>query len=145
MGFPDDETAAALLCGIGRRPVRYRGCGDIPANKYRDHPLHLRGVTAKGKGARLKYALSLTPAVVNALESYYGVGYPYQKLDILAVPDFAAGAMENAGAITFREQLLLMDDNAPIEQKRSSLTVQAHELAHQWFGDLVTPKWWDDI
>jgi alanyl aminopeptidase len=94
---------------------------------------------------RIKYALSLTPAIVRQLEKYYGIAYPYQKLDVLAVPDFAAGAMENAGAVTFREQLLLMDDNAPLEQRRSSLSVQAHELAHQWFGDLVTPKWWDDI
>ncbi len=119
--------------------------GDIPANQYRDHPIHLRGVTAKGMGPKLKYALSLTPSVIAHLEAYYGIAYPYQKLDVLAVPDFAAGAMENAGAVTFREQLMLMDDNAPLEQKRSSLDVQAHELAHQWFGDLVTPKWWDDI
>ncbi|MGH6873348.1 MAG: M1 family metallopeptidase, partial [Rhizomicrobium sp.] len=100
---------------------------------------------AKGMGPKLQYALSLTPAVVTALENYYQLPYPFQKLDILAVPDFAAGAMENAGAVTFREQLLLMDADAPLDQKLTSLDVQAHELAHQWFGDYVTPAWWDDI
>ena len=80
-----------------------------------------------------------------SLEDYFGIGYPFQKLDVLAVPDFAAGAMENAGAITFRERLLLLDPDASWDQKRGSLSVQAHELAQQWFGDLVTPAWWDDI
>lgn len=143
--FQTTKPLPTYLVALAVGPLDIVDGGDIPANPYRDRPLHLRGITAKGKGAQLKYALSLTPATVEALERYYGVGYPYQKLDILAVPDFAAGAMENAGAVTFREQLLLMDDNAPLDQKRSSLVVQAHELAHQWFGDLVTPKWWDDI
>lgn len=143
--FETTKPLPTYLVALAVGPLDIVDAGNIPPNKFRDHPLHLRGVTAKGKGARLKYALSLTPGVVNALESYYGIGFPYQKLDILAVPDFAAGAMENAGAVTFREQLLLMNDNAPLDQKRQSLTVQAHELAHQWFGDLVTPKWWDDI
>ncbi|MGN6517450.1 MAG: M1 family metallopeptidase [Rhizomicrobium sp.] len=143
--FEQTKPLPTYLIALAIGPLDIVDGGDIPANQYRDHPLHLRGVTAKGMGAKLKYALSLTPSVIEHLEAYYGIGYPYQKLDVLAVPDFAAGAMENAGAVTFREQLLLMDDNAPLEQKRSSLDVQAHELAHQWFGDLVTPKWWDDI
>ncbi|MBS0277638.1 MAG: M1 family metallopeptidase [Proteobacteria bacterium] len=143
--FEQTKPLPTYLVALAIGPLDIVDGGDIPANAYRDHPVHLRGITAKGMGAKLKYALSLTPSVVEHLESYYGIGYPYQKLDVLAVPDFAAGAMENAGAVTFREQLLLMDDNAPLEQKRSSLDVQAHELAHQWFGDLVTPKWWDDI
>jgi len=143
--FEQTKPLSTYLIALAIGPLDIVDGGDIPANQYRDHPVHLRGVTAKGMGPKLKYALSLTPSIVEHLEAYYGVSYPYQKLDVLAVPDFAAGAMENAGAVTFREQLLLMDDNAPLEQKRSSLSVQAHELAHQWFGDLVTPKWWDDI
>ncbi|HSM95352.1 MAG TPA: M1 family metallopeptidase [Rhizomicrobium sp.] len=143
--FQQTKPLPTYLVAIAVGPLDIVDGGDIPANAWRDHPVHLRGVTARGMGAKLKYALSLTPSVVEHLESYYGVGYPYPKLDVLAVPDFAAGAMENAGAVTFREELLLMDDSAPLEQKRESLDVQAHELAHQWFGDLVTPKWWDDI
>ncbi|HEY2035185.1 MAG TPA: M1 family metallopeptidase, partial [Rhizomicrobium sp.] len=136
--FQQTKPLPTYLVALAIGPLDIVDGGDIPANQYRDHPLHLRGVTAKGMGSKLKYALSLTPSIIEHLEAYYGIGYPYQKLDVLAVPDFSAGAMENAGAVTFREQLLLMDDNAPLEQKRSSLDVQAHELAHQWFGDLVT-------
>jgi alanyl aminopeptidase len=143
--FDQTKPLPTYLVALAVGPLDIVDGGDIPANQYRDHPIHLRGIAARGMGPKLLYALSLTPSVVTALENYYGVPYAYQKLDILAVPDFAAGAMENAGAVTFREQLMLMDENAPLEQKRSALSVQAHELAHQWFGDLVTPHWWDDI
>ncbi|HEY2071493.1 MAG TPA: M1 family metallopeptidase [Rhizomicrobium sp.] len=143
--FETTKPLPTYLIALAVGPLDIVDMGDIPANQYRDHPLHLRGIAARGMGPKLRYALSLTPSVINALESYYGIGYPFQKVDILAVPDFAAGAMENAGAVTFREQLLLMDANAPMDQKLSSLSVQAHELAHQWFGDFVTPAWWDNI
>jgi alanyl aminopeptidase len=132
------------LIALAVGPLDIVDGGDIPADQYRRRPLHLRGVTARGDGPRIQYALSLTPKIILALENYFQIGYPFQKLDILAVPDFAAGAMENAGAVTFRERLLLMGPAAPVDQKRSSLTVQAHELTHQWFGDLVTPSWWDN-
>jgi alanyl aminopeptidase len=143
--FQQTKPLPTYLVAMAVGPLDIVNAGEVPPNKYRDHPLPLRGIAARGMGPKLKYALSLTPAIVTALENYYGVGYPYPKLDTLAVPDFAAGAMENAGAITYREQLLLMDANAPLDQKRSSLVVQAHEIAHQWFGDLVTPTWWDNI
>ena len=117
----------------------------MPKTSVRDHEVPLRGIAAKGKGKQLQYALSQTRSVVEGLEDYFQIPYPYSKLDVLAVPDFAAGAMENAGAITYREQLLLLDDKASINQKRNSISVQAHELAHQWFGNLVTPVWWNDI
>jgi alanyl aminopeptidase len=83
---------------------------------------------------------------VEALERYFGIPYPYRKLDIVAVPDFAAGAMENVGLITFREWLLLLDPARATEgQRRAFAYVMAHELAHQWFGNLVTMPWWNDI
>jgi alanyl aminopeptidase len=143
--FETTKPLPTYLIALAVGPLDIVDMGDIPANQYRHHPLHLRGIAAKGMGPKLQYALSLTPSVIEALEAYYGIGYPFQKVDILAVPDFAAGAMENAGAVTFREQLLLMDANAPLDQKIASLDVQSHELAHQWFGDLVTPTWWDNI
>ncbi len=118
---------------------------DLPATDIRKRPLPLRGVAVKGKGDQLDYALEGTNAIVTALESYFGTPYPWAKLDIIAVPDFSAGAMENAGAITYRESLLLFDDTATPARKRSYKMVHAHELAHQWFGDLVTPAWWNDI
>jgi alanyl aminopeptidase len=132
-----------LLVAVG--PFDIVEAHDIPPTPYRSRPVHLRAITARGNGQRALYALSLTPRIVQALEGYFSVPYPFQKLDILAVPDFAAGAMENAGAIAFRERLLLLDPDAPVDQKRSTLIVQAHEITHQWFGDFVTPAWWDDL
>jgi alanyl aminopeptidase len=143
--FETTKPLPTYLIALAVGPLDIVDMGDIPPNQYRHAPLHLRGVAAKGMGPKLQYALSLTPAVITALENYYQSPYPFQKVDIIAVPDFAAGAMENAGAVTFREELLLMDKNAPMDQKRISLDVQSHELAHQWFGDYVTPTWWDNI
>ncbi|MGB5350020.1 MAG: M1 family metallopeptidase [Polyangiales bacterium] len=109
-------------------------------------PIPLRGIAAKGQGARLQHALERTGKFVLALEDYFGIPYPYRKLDLVAVPDFAAGAMENVGLITFREWLLLLDEQRATEgQRRAFAYVLAHELAHQWFGNLVTMPWWDDI
>ncbi len=77
---------------------------------------------------------------------YFSIKYPFEKLDIVAVPDFAPGAMENTGAIFYRERLLLVDEpKVSVDAKRSVASVLAHEIAHHWFGDLVTMKWWDDI
>ena len=118
---------------------------DLPTTKVRNRPVALSGIATKGKGAKLKYALQHTQEIVESLENYFNIPYPYAKLDIVAVPDFSAGAMENAGLITYREQLLLLDKNASKGQKRSYMGVHAHELAHQWFGNLVTPYWWNDI
>ena len=117
----------------------------IPPSDVRDVPIPLRGLAVKGKGEQLAYALEHTAEILAALESYFGIAYPYRKLDIVAVPDFAAGAMENVGLIPFREPLLLLDEDAPERQLRGYAYVMAHELAHQWFGNLVTMPWWDDI
>lgn len=143
--FDRSKPLPTYLIAFAVGPLDIVDGGDVPANAHRAHPVHLRGVTTKGKGNQIRYQLSLTPKIVEALENYFSIAYPFQKLDILAVPDFAAGAMENAGAITYREQLLLMPENAPLDQRRNGLAVQAHEVTHQWFGDLVSPRWWTDI
>ncbi len=117
----------------------------IPANSVRSEPLPLRGLAPKGKGDRMDYALENTGAMVQLLEEYFDTPYPYAKLDIIAAPDFFSGAMENVGAIIYNEYLLLMDENSALSQRRLYETVHAHELAHQWFGNYVTPAWWDDI
>jgi len=117
----------------------------IAVSAIRDRVIPLRGVATHGKGGKLKYALENTAGILQTLENYFGIPYPYEKLDILAVPDFEAGAMENAGAITYREQLLLLDENASLQDQRAYVSVHAHELAHQWFGNLVTTYWWNDI
>lgn len=117
----------------------------LPPTAVRKRAVPLRGITVSGKGEKIKFALSNTRTLLEALENYFGIPYPYAKLDIIAVPDFAFGAMENAGAITYRESLLLLDEKSPLWQKIVYGSAHAHEMSHQWFGDLVTPKWWDDI
>ncbi len=108
--------------------------------------LQIRLLAAKGKAKRGKTALRETAKILALEEAYFGSPYPYAKLDIVAVPDFAAGAMENPGLITYREQLLLFDEKVdPISRYKAYANVHAHELAHIWFGDLVTMAWWDDL
>ena len=117
----------------------------IPANAYRDRPLPLRGIAARGQGAKMSFALENTAALVNAMEEYFGIPYSFDKLDLVAVPDFAWGGMENAGLITYTESALLFDDQPSTAQLRFFANLHAHELAHQWFGNLVTMEWWDDV
>jgi alanyl aminopeptidase len=119
--------------------------GTIPPNAVRSEPLPFRGLAARGRGPDLAFAMEHTPRILAALEDYFGAPYPFDKLDIVAVPDFAAGAMENAGLVTFRDGLLLVRPDAPMSQRRAYAFVMAHELAHQWFGNLVTMEWWDDL
>ncbi len=118
---------------------------DISPDAYRARPLQLRGIAAKGEGQRMKHVLGETPGIIHALENYYGFGYPFDKLDLLAAPDFEAGAMENPGLVTFRDWLLLIDKDSPARNVQGSFNVNAHELAHQWTGDTVTTEWWNDI
>lgn len=111
----------------------------------RQAPVPLRGYAAIGKADLLADALAMTHPMLIWQESYFAEPYPYGKLDLIAAPDFAWGAMENAGAIIYRESALLIDERTTLGQRRTIYTIHAHELAHQWFGNLVTPKWWNDI
>jgi alanyl aminopeptidase len=120
--------------------------GSMPPVGRRDRSVPFRGLAVRGRGPELAYALAHTPALLEALERYFDEPYPYAKLDIIAIPDFSAGAMENVGAMTFRDSLLLIDaDTAPQWQLRAFAEVMAHELAHNWFGNAVTKAWWDDL
>lgn len=117
----------------------------LPPNEVRARPLQLRGIAPKGRGAELAFALEVAAAELVLLERWFGLPYPYDKLDHVAVPDFTHGAMENAGLITYREAALLHlpGRDAPGAQRRI-VGIIAHETAHQWFGDLVTLRWWTD-
>jgi alanyl aminopeptidase len=118
----------------------------LPPSSIRAAPLPIGAVVVRGHAKDTAYALAEAPALVAEQERYFGVAFPYPKLDLIAVPDFQSGAMENAGAITFRDSALLVDDNVTSLAQRISVTnVIAHETAHQWFGDLVTMRWWDDL
>jgi cytosol alanyl aminopeptidase len=144
--FSTTAILPTYLIAIAVGPLDIVEAEAIPSNDVRKQPVPFRGVSVKGKGAELAYALAETPAILREMEMYFNIPYPFSKLDIIAVPDFASGAMENVGAITFREWLLLVDPAVASEaQKKRFHLVMAHELAHMWFGNLVTMPWWDDI
>lgn len=118
---------------------------DIVEHTKKVGTTRIRGITAKGKGKDLGTSLDVSAKALASLEKYFGIPYPYGKLDVVAVPDFAAGAMENAGLVTFRDALLFVDAKSPIGMQKANAHVIAHEFAHQWFGNYVTLAWWDDI
>jgi aminopeptidase N/puromycin-sensitive aminopeptidase len=92
------------------------------------------------------FALTSAEYILHYYDTYFGIKYPMPKLDMIGIPDFEAGAMENFGAITYRESDMLVDEkNAPVSAKAEVASVVAHEMAHQWFGDMVTMKWWNNI
>ncbi len=106
----------------------------------------IRVYSTPGKKEMGKFALESAEYTLSYYDKYFAIKYPYGKLDLIGLPDFSAGAMENAGCITFREVILLIDEKqGSVGLKKTIASVIAHEMAHQWFGDLVTMKWWDDI
>jgi aminopeptidase N len=120
--------------------------GDFRCSEGSTDGIPIRICTTPDKVALTKFAVDAAAKELHFYNDWTGIKYPFEKLDVIGIPDFAAGAMENAAAMTFRESDLLVDDKSgSIESKRRVASVIAHELAHQWFGDLVTMKWWDDI
>jgi aminopeptidase N/puromycin-sensitive aminopeptidase len=106
----------------------------------------IRVYSTPGKKEMGKFALDAAEYIVGYYDKYFGIKYPYGKLDLIGLPDFSAGAMENVGCITFREVILLIDEKqGSIDLKKTIASVTSHEIAHMWFGDLVTMKWWDDV
>lgn len=91
------------------------------------------------------YALNAASKLLDFYNNFFEIAYPLKKLDLVAIPDFLAGAMENWGLITFRETSLLVSSNSSALEKQVVASVVAHELAHQWFGNLVTMSWWNDL
>jgi alanyl aminopeptidase len=117
----------------------------VPAGTAGKKNTNIRIVVPRGRAAEATYAAQTTGAIVGLLEDYFGIPYPYEKLDEVAVPLFDV-AMENAGQVTFPLPVILAkpDRDTP-ERQRTWVWVAAHELAHQWSGDLVTTAWWDDL
>ncbi len=143
--FATTRPLPTYLIAFGVGPWDVVEYADLPPTSVRSRPVPLRGIAVKGLGKDMQYALKNTAGILETLESYFGIPYPYNKLDLLAAPEYAFGAMENPGAIVYTEFLLLMNEQSSLGQRRAYASVNAHELAHQWFGDLVTPVWWEDI
>jgi aminopeptidase N len=118
--------------------------GMIPSTPERKDPLPLGVVGTKPNAGQMQYALDESGKIVALLERYFGQPFPYPKLDQIGSP-VMPGAMENAGADIYGDGILFLDESASTGDKQGFGMVVAHELSHQWFGDLVTPAWWDDI
>ena len=106
----------------------------------------VRVYTTRGKEEQGRFALDVSVDLLGYFNEYFGIPYPLEKMDHIAIPDFAAGAMENWGAITYREIAILVDpENTSAGTKQIVASIVSHEMAHQWFGNLVTMAWWDAL
>ena len=123
----------------------YLGIGHFDSVRSHAGAVGLATYTPPGRGASGVYALSVAEKLLPEYERYYGIPYPLPKLDLVAVPEFWAGAMENWGAIAFSEMALLADSSTSTLRRRGIAETTAHEMAHMWFGNLVTMNWWSDI
>lgn len=120
--------------------------GDFQCTSGESDGVPIRACATPDKVELGKYAVKAAEFVLHYYDTYFGIKYPMPKLDMIAIPDFEAGAMENFGAITYRETDLLIDEKtASVGAKKNVAEVVAHEMAHQWFGDMVTMQWWDNI
>jgi len=145
------KTGTKILYKFVRTPIMstyllYLGVGEFEYLHGKLRNIKIRIVTTKGNKNKGKLSLDFTKKFLGEYEKYFGIKYPLPKLDMIAIPDFAAGAMENWGAITFREAILLYDPKTSSTRTKQYIAeVISHELAHQWFGNLVTMKWWNDL
>ena len=120
--------------------------GELDFIESRSGPTQLRVIATKGKAEMGRYALEATAQILQYYNDYFGVAYPLPKLDQIALPGGFGGAMENWGGITYYESKLLFDPkSSSAETKQDIYEVLAHEMAHQWFGNLVTMAWWDNL
>ncbi len=120
--------------------------GELEEVKDQVDGVEIRVVTTEGKKEQGRYALEATKALLHYYNEYFGIKYPLPKLDQIAIPGGFSGAMENWGGITYNESVLLFDPKTSSQQTRRDIYVSvAHEMAHQWFGDLVTSAWWNDL
>ena len=120
--------------------------GDFQCSAGKSDGVPVRVCATPDKVGLTKFALDAAKWDLHYYDKYFGIKYPLAKLDLIAIPDFEAGAMENFGCITFRETEVLVDaKNGTLGARKQVTTTVAHEMAHQWFGDLVTPEWWDNL
>jgi aminopeptidase N len=120
--------------------------GDFKCTEGKSDGVPIRACSTPDKIELTKFAVDAAKYVLHYYDTYFGIKYPMPKLDMVALPDFEAGAMENFGCITYRETDLLIDSKTgAIPAKKRVAEVVAHEMAHQWFGDMVTMQWWDNL
>jgi alanyl aminopeptidase len=138
--FGRTQPLPSYLIAFGVGPFDFLEAADSGQKKVKTRIITPRGRTVEGT-----YAAKVTPEILAALEAYFGIPYAYEKLDVIAVP-LLGGAMEHPGLVTFNSQLMLSKpEEDSIGRQRAFSETQVHELGHQWFGNLVTLAWWDDL
>jgi alanyl aminopeptidase len=143
--FAPTGPMSTYLLSLAVGPFDVVERGTIPANDVRSRPIPLRGIARKNRGSDMSYVLDITPRMLKIFEQELQQPYPFEKLDVVAAPQWPSGATELSAAITYREQAILLGDNPAPGARLRLLRVHAHELSHMWFGNLVTPPWWDDL
>jgi alanyl aminopeptidase len=140
--FKETKPLASYLVAFAVGPFEFVDAGTAGRNHA-----PVRIVVPKGKTGEAKYAAEVTATILTRLEDYFGIPFPYEKSDQVAIPNSAGfGAMENPGMVTYNQANLLADPKVDSTSRQRHYAAEAaHELAHQWFGDLVTTAWWDDI
>ncbi len=138
--FAESKPLPSYLVAVGVGPFDVVDAGTAGRNRTR-----VRMIAPKGRAPELKYAAETTGRILELLEEYFDIPYPYEKLDQMAIP-LAGYAMEHPGLVTYGEEIILSPPGRDtLQRKRGYVSVAAHELGHMWFGDLVTTRWWDDI
>jgi alanyl aminopeptidase len=140
--FGETKPLSSYLIAFAVGPFEFVSAGVAGKNR-----VPVRIVTPKGRAGEAKYAAEVTATILTRLEDYFGIPFPYEKSDQVSVPvTVGFGAMENPGMVTYGQNILLAKpETDTINRQREYASIAAHELAHQWFGDLVTTNWWNDI
>ncbi|KAI9175228.1 hypothetical protein H9P43_006589 [Blastocladiella emersonii ATCC 22665] len=144
--FARTPIMSTYLVAMAVGELEYIESKTSPSCAALPEPVTVRVYTSKGESAKGKFALGCAVRILEYFSEVFGEKYPLPKMDMLAVPDFSAGAMENWGLVTYRTIYLLFDEKtSSAKTKQGVAYVVAHELAHQWFGNLVTMSWWDEL
>nr|XP_042907730.1 uncharacterized protein LOC107439767 isoform X3 [Parasteatoda tepidariorum] len=145
------ENNGLILSEFEETPpmVTYLLCVVVCDFQYREtfteSGIRMRAYSAPHLIDKTEFALNISSKILVYFEKYFNISFPLKKLDMIAVPDFLPNGMENWGLITYDEEIMIVDNEAPDSKKLSSASIIAHELAHMWFGDLVTMEWWNDL
>lgn len=143
--FSTTPPMSTYLLSLSVGPFEVVERAAIPPNEIRPYPVPLRGFARRGRGAEMAYILDVTPRMLEIFERQLQRPYPYEKLDVVAAPQWPSGATELSAAPTYREERILTSGEPAPGMRLALLGIHAHELAHMWFGNLVTPPWWDDL
>jgi aminopeptidase N len=143
--FAETRSMPTYLLSVAVGPFDILELDSIPTNAIRDFEIPLRAVARRGRAKDMSFVMGITAKYMELFETALAQPYPFKKLDIVAAPQWPSGATELSAAITYREQRVLLGDNPAPGAKLSIMNTHAHEIAHMWFGNLVTPPWWDDL